>query len=286
MRNIHFAMTKFLPPNLLSLFFPREPLPFKPPPKKKKCPKAKKMFGLAAHVDLFEEHTSEVAVVFETRPERIERKARERQERATQVLEERKTNWEPKNNTDATTDPYKTLFLGRLSYETTEARLKRDFEIYGPIRQIRVVNNKFTGKPRGYGFIEYEHTRDMHAAYKHMDGKKLEGKRIVVDAERGRAERNWLPRYLGGGLGGQSRMIRKAKSEPPTHRTDSSNDRRSKPFEHRDRGDCNAYRDRYKTEGALMNSVHTERRRSTSRQESHRRPRDDDSRHPEKDRKH
>ncbi|KAF1741028.1 hypothetical protein MXB_2047, partial [Myxobolus squamalis] len=118
-------MTQFLPPNLLSLFFPRDPLPFKIPPKKKKCPKSKQYSGVAAYLDHFEEPLDLPPVIYESRFERRERKA-------------------------------------RFIYETTESRLKREFEIYGPIKQIYVIKNKFTGVPRGYAFIEYEHTRDMH----------------------------------------------------------------------------------------------------------------------------
>ncbi|KAF8786408.1 U1 small nuclear ribonucleoprotein 70 kDa like protein [Argiope bruennichi] len=60
-------------------------------------------------------------------------------------------------------------------------------------------------KPRGYAFIEYERERDMHSAYKHADGKKIEGKRVLVDVEKGRTVKGWLPRRLGGGLGGTRR---------------------------------------------------------------------------------
>ncbi len=47
------------------------------------------------------------------------------------------------------------------------------------------------GKPRGYAFIEYEHKNDMKTAYKMGDGKKIEGRRVLVDVERGRTVPNW-----------------------------------------------------------------------------------------------
>jgi RNA recognition motif-containing protein len=46
-------------------------------------------------------------------------------------------------------------------------------------------------KPRGYAFIEYEHKKDMKEAYKQSDGRKIEGRRILVDVERGRTVENW-----------------------------------------------------------------------------------------------
>ena len=46
-------------------------------------------------------------------------------------------------------------------------------------------------KPKGYAFIEYEHKNDMKSAYKAGDGKKVEGRRISVDVERGRTVPGW-----------------------------------------------------------------------------------------------
>ena len=59
----------------------------------------------------------------------------------------------------------------------------------------------FTGKPRGYAFVEFERDKDMVAAYKHADGRKIDNRRVLVDVEKGRTVRNWKPRRLGGGLG-------------------------------------------------------------------------------------
>ncbi len=55
------------------------------------------------------------------------------------------------------------------------------------------------GKPRGYAFIEYESKADMKTAYKMADGRKIEGKRVTVDVERGRTVPNWrapIPRVV------------------------------------------------------------------------------------------
>ncbi len=53
------------------------------------------------------------------------------------------------------------------------------------------VADVFTGKPRGYAFVEFEHKADMKEAYKAADGKKIEGRRVLVDVERGRTVENW-----------------------------------------------------------------------------------------------
>lgn len=48
------------------------------------------------------------------------------------------------------------------NYDTSEAKLRREFELHGPIKKIILNHNTEDGKPRGYAFIEYEHERDMH----------------------------------------------------------------------------------------------------------------------------
>jgi U1 small nuclear ribonucleoprotein len=90
--------------------------------------------------------------------------------------------------------------VGRISFETTEKQLRQEFEQYGPVKKVRLVEDE-DGKSRGYAFVEYEKEADMKAAYKRADGKKIDGRRVVVDVERGRTVRDWLPRKFGGGIG-------------------------------------------------------------------------------------
>jgi len=44
---------------------------------------------------------------------------------------------DPLNNTRGTSDPYKTLFVARINYDTSESKLRREFETYGPIKKVR-----------------------------------------------------------------------------------------------------------------------------------------------------
>ena len=73
---------------------------------------------------------------------------------------------------------------------------------------MKLVKNNKTAKSRGYGFVEFEETRAAEAAYNRGDGRKVDGRRILVDREFGRTNRDWLPRRLGGGKGGESRRNR------------------------------------------------------------------------------
>lgn len=100
---------------------------------------------------------------------------------------------------------YHTLFVGRLAYEVTERKLLREFEQFGPVKDVKIVTRKKKEggtRSKGFGFVEYEHEEDMKRAYRGGDGMKLEGRCVVVDVERGHTVPNWLPRRLGGGLGG------------------------------------------------------------------------------------
>ncbi|XP_020788835.2 U1 small nuclear ribonucleoprotein 70 kDa [Boleophthalmus pectinirostris] len=201
-------MTQFLPPNLLALFAPRDPIPFLP--QLEKLPHEKHhnqpYCGIAPFIRHFEDpRDAPPPTRAETREERLERKRREKIERRQTVLESELKLWDPHNDPNAQGDAFKTLFVARVNYDTTESKLRREFEVYGPIKRIYIVYNKRTGKPRGYAFIEYEHERDMHSAYKHADGKKIDGRRVLVDVERGRTVKGWRPRRLGGGLGGTRR---------------------------------------------------------------------------------
>lgn len=120
----------------------------------------------------------------ETREERIERRRKERAEQVAYRLEREIATWDPNSIADATEDPFKTLFIARINYDTSESKLRREFEVYGAIKkvslslfiflwilpsrfllQILLTHNTESGKPRGYAFIEYEHERDMHCKY-------------------------------------------------------------------------------------------------------------------------
>jgi len=128
------------------------------------------------------------------------RKLKERSKKRQEEVEELVKQWDPHKDQKATSDPYKTLFVSKINYNTSEHKLKREFEMYGPIKKVRIIQDQ-EGKPRGYAFIEYEKERDMRNAYKQADGKKIDSKRVLVDVERGRTVRGWRPRRFGGGAG-------------------------------------------------------------------------------------
>jgi U1 small nuclear ribonucleoprotein len=72
-------------------------------------------------------------------------------------------------------------------------------------------------KPRGYAFIEYEHKKDMKEAYKQSDGRKIEGRRILVDVERGRTVEHWWVALGGCGWLGSIKERLKARTSGARH---------------------------------------------------------------------
>merc|ERR1712226_1417970 len=210
LNRLNQIMTYCLPPNLLALFTPRDPVAYLPPNSKLPHEKTRThQGGIAQFVQLFEDtETPQEKVKVETKEERKARQAGEKAKlndvRIREYLDA--GLYDPNELQGATTDSFKTLFIARLNFDTSESKLRREFEHYGPIRKIRIVSD-LNGKPRGYAFIEYEHERDMRSAYKHADGKKIDGRRVLVDVERARTVEGWLPRRLGGGLGNTRRSL-------------------------------------------------------------------------------
>ena len=213
-----------LPPHLQSLFNPRPPLPFMKVPVKPKC---RDYSGLSDYIDHFEEQKPPPRAV--PLPEQPRTSAAPRANQQCDASQYDASKYE------MSSDPFKTLFVCRLNYETTERRLQREFEMYGPIKSV-VVPKDLQGKSRGYAFIEFANEVDFKNAYKHADSKVVDGRRLVVDYERGRSDSGWLPRRFGGGFGdtraAKPKKVRTPKvSKKPTEdsRPNTHDSKRPKP---------------------------------------------------------
>jgi U11/U12 small nuclear ribonucleoprotein SNRNP35 len=110
---------------------------------------------------------------------------------------------DPSGDSKAVGDPYCTLFVGRLSHHTTEDTLREVMSKYGRIKNLRLVRHIVTGASRGYGFVEYETEKEMLRAYEDAHHSLIDGREIIVDYNRQQLMPGWIPRRLGGGLGGR-----------------------------------------------------------------------------------
>ncbi|KAJ6079073.1 hypothetical protein N7467_008826 [Penicillium canescens] len=203
-------MTDKLPPPLLALFQPRPPLRYLAPtdPAPEDCKKST-ISGVAQYLAEAKSYAEEVP--YNATESWVQRKARqdaEKKENQEKQLTEGMQNFDPQNDPHARGDPYKVLFVARLSYDVKESDLEREFGRFGPIERITLVKDTVSDKKKkkphqGYAFIVYEREKDMKAAYKETDGIRIKDRRVLVDVERGRTTRGWKPRRFGGGLGGR-----------------------------------------------------------------------------------
>jgi len=232
--------------------------------------------GISAFQGAFEAAEPPRRVHYETPKQRRAMKAQEKITRHQAKLQKQIEEYQPMKE-DHGGDPFKTLFVARLSYDTTEKKLKREFESWGAIRSVKLITCSKTGKPRGYAFIEYEHERDLKNAYKQADGKKIDGRRVMVDVERGRTVPKWLPIRLGGGRGGRKAVPPKKGDPLPSHRNgaDGKGDRGG------DRGD----RDRDRDGDRHRDTRHRDRDGDRDRRGGDRDRRGDDRRGGDRDRR-
>jgi cold-inducible RNA-binding protein len=91
------------------------------------------------------------------------------------------------------------LFVGNLSYSTGEAELRRAFEPIGALRSVAIITDRMTGRPRGFGFVEFERSDDAERAISSLDGQQVDGRTISVTVAR---ERERTPRFSNDGGGG------------------------------------------------------------------------------------
>jgi RNA recognition motif-containing protein len=90
------------------------------------------------------------------------------------------------------------LYVGNLSYSTSEEALKEAFGVHGEVTSVALITDRDTGRPRGFGFVEMGTQEEAAAAQGAMDGAQLDGRTIKVDFAREREPR----RTGGGGYGG------------------------------------------------------------------------------------
>ena len=87
------------------------------------------------------------------------------------------------------------IFVGRLSHQTSEDDLYRSFERYGKVGRLSLK--------KGYAFVDFEDARDAQDAMRDMDGRDLDGSRIVCESAKGVAHPSGGGREGGGGGGGR-----------------------------------------------------------------------------------
>jgi RNA recognition motif-containing protein len=88
------------------------------------------------------------------------------------------------------------IYVGNLSYSSTEEKVRQTFSEFGEVTSVRMINDRETGRFRGFAFVEMATPEAKDAAIKGLDGQEVEGRQLRVNEAQER------PQGGGGGRGG------------------------------------------------------------------------------------
>ena len=88
------------------------------------------------------------------------------------------------------------IFVGNIPFQSEESDLQSIFEKYGEVSSVKIIQDNFTGRSKGFGFVTMENNEDAQKAIEAINGYDLQGKALTVNEAR--------PRTEGGGGGGRS----------------------------------------------------------------------------------
>ena len=94
------------------------------------------------------------------------------------------------------------IYLGNLSYEVTEEDVRLAFEPFGQVESATIIKDKYSGRSKGFGFVEMPTKAEAQSAIDGLNGTELKGKTLNVNEARPRTEN----RRGGGGRGGGRRF--------------------------------------------------------------------------------
>jgi RNA recognition motif-containing protein len=78
------------------------------------------------------------------------------------------------------------IYVGSLSFELSDAELKQAFEAFGAVSSARIIMDRYSGRSKGFGFVEMANEAEAKAAIAAMNGKELKGRKINVSEARPR----------------------------------------------------------------------------------------------------
>jgi cold-inducible RNA-binding protein len=94
------------------------------------------------------------------------------------------------------------LYVGNLSYETTDSDLQNLFGPHGTVQSAQVIMDRETGRSKGFGFVEMGNNSEAQAAIAALNGKDFSGRALTVNEARPREDRSGSPRGNSRGQGG------------------------------------------------------------------------------------
>ena len=95
------------------------------------------------------------------------------------------------------------IYVGNLSYDVTEEEITQEFQAYGEVTSVDIITDKYSGRPKGFGFVEMASKSEAEAAITGLNGKILRERPITVNEARPRPDNR--SGGFGGGGGGRQR---------------------------------------------------------------------------------
>lgn len=92
----------------------------------------------------------------------------------------------------------KKLHVGSLSYDTSDDGLRELFSTVGTVLSAEVIRDRYSGRSKGFGFVEMETVEEAEKAINELNGTALDGREIAVAEARPPRERTWEPERRGG----------------------------------------------------------------------------------------
>ncbi len=78
------------------------------------------------------------------------------------------------------------IYVGNLSYKVEENELRQIFEEYGEVASVKIITDKYSGRSKGFGFIEMNDEEQAKKAIEELNQKELDGRQIIVNVARPR----------------------------------------------------------------------------------------------------
>jgi RNA recognition motif-containing protein len=82
------------------------------------------------------------------------------------------------------------IYIGNIDYEVTEQDLKQSFEAFGEVSSVKIIKDKFSGRSKGYGFVDMPDEAQAKKAIQELNDSRLGGRNLVVNQARPKAEGN------------------------------------------------------------------------------------------------
>ena len=81
------------------------------------------------------------------------------------------------------------IYVGNLGYGVSDDQLREVFEAYGTVSSAKVISDKYSGRSKGFGFVEMDDDNEAKSAIEDLDGAEIDGRAVKVNEARPREER-------------------------------------------------------------------------------------------------